>query len=167
MNQNTMSALDVIFDVKPEPKSTQLQLGFDNDSEVTVITPSELIPEPDTQLIAAEHEPTIEEREAKEDYSLSRTALTVVAMDAQTTLHRAVEVAQQTDTPRAFEAVADMVRATIEVHREIQQLHKTAAEIRAANKPAGASQGNVNVAKGVIFNGGADELLRMIAKDRK
>jgi len=154
MNKDTVNALDVIFDVAVETSNSA--------TDIAVITPTELV----RQEPEAPRELTIEEREAKDDYNLSRTALTVIALDAQTTLHRAVEAANQTDTPRAFEAVADMVRANIELHREIQQLHKTSAEIRLANKAAGQSTTQVNVAKGVIFSGSSEELLRMISKDR-
>lgn len=154
MNKDTVNALDVIFDVAVETSN--------NSTDITVLTPTELV----RQAPEVPKEPTIEEQEAKADYNLSRTALTVIAVDAQTTLHRAVEAANQTDTPRAFEAVADMVRANIELHREIQQLHKTSAEIRLANKAAGQPATQVNVDKGVFFNGSGDELLRMISKDR-
>jgi len=82
-------------------------------------------------------------------------------------LHRAVEVAEQTDTPRAFEAVADLARATLESHRELQQLHKTSAEIRIAAKTAQAPTSQVNIDKGIVFNGSPDELLKLIDPSRQ
>lgn len=165
MNQNTVNALDAIFEIVPEANDAPKIEAVD--AEIVDVVPhgaietSITVPAP-----APPAEPTQEEKEARADFELSRTALTVVAQDAQTTLHRAVDVAMQTDTPRGFEAVAEMVRATIEVHREIQQLHKTAAEIRMATKTASGPSTTVNVEQGVIFNGSSDELLRLIDKSR-
>lgn len=158
MNQNTVNALDVIFDVAPEGQSN---------SEATLVTVN---PTPIQAALvpAPQEEETIEEAQAKEDYNFTRSALTTVAADAQTTLHRAVDVANQTDTPRAFEAVAEMVRATIEIHRDLQALHKTAAEIRMANKAAKVGPaGSVSVNNGIIFAGTSEELLRLVSKDRQ
>ena len=89
-----------------------------------------------------------------------------VAVEAQNTLHRAVEVAEQTDTPRSFEAVGDLVRATLESHRELQNLHKTAAEIRLTMKPPTPAN-QVNIDKGIVFNGSPDELLKLIDPSRQ
>ena len=89
-------------------------------------------------------------------------------MDAQTTLHRVLDVAQQTDAPRAFEAAAEMIRATLEAHKELQHMHKTAAETRIAAAAAKApAPGSVNIQQGVVFSGTSDDLLRLISKDRQ
>lgn len=103
---------------------------------------------------------------AREDFLFSRGALRTVATDAQNALHRAVDVATQTDTPKAYEAVAEIVRATVEVHRELQGIHKTAAETRLATAAAKEPQSPVNVDKAIVFAGTSEELLRLISKDR-
>lgn len=153
MNKDTETALDGVFGIAPAPVNTPTEM---------VVVPEVLPP-----AEVAPVEVSLAERQAQEDYEFSRGALKTVAAEAQNTLHRAVEVAEQTDTPRAFEAVADMVRATLESHRELQSLHKTAAEIRMATKTATAPTTNVNIDKGVVFSGGPDELLRLIDPSRQ
>lgn len=147
MNKDTETALATVFDLAPT-ESTEL------------VPTAEVLP-----AVVDVPDETEEERAAREDFQFSRGALKAVAVEAQTTLHRSVEVAEQTDTPRAFEAVAQMIRATLDSHKELHALHKTAAELR-ATKVAPAST-TVNVDKGIVFSGGPDELLRLIDPSRK
>ena len=149
MHEHTEMALDAIFDITsnalPAVASTAEVLSVDT-------TNDDLTPE---------------ERHASEDYEFSRGAIKSIAVEAQTTLNRAVEVATQTDAPRAYEVVADMVRATLEAHRELQQLHKTATETRLARQSAKQPAGAVNIQQGIVFSGTSEELLRLISKDRQ
>lgn len=154
MNTNTAASLDAIFQVD----STVAMVSSDVSVSPELVVPT---------LAPAVVEETEEERQAREDFQFSRGALKSVAVEAQNTLHRAVEVAEQTDTPRAFEAVADMVRATLESHRELQSLHKTAAEIRLATKTAQTPANQVTIDKGIVFNGSPDELLKLIDPSRQ
>lgn len=152
MNKDTGLALDAVFDITT----------ITDTSTDAVVVPVEVLP----AVIASPTEQTIAERQADEDFEFSRGAIKSVAVEAQNTLHRAVEVAEQTDTPRSFEAVGDLVRATLESHRELQNLHKTAAEIRLTmNPPTPANQ--VNIDKGIVFNGSPDELLKLIDPSRQ
>jgi len=156
VNDSTKEALNTIFDVPTpttdDPVSTEIVA-------VAEVLPAEPAPSP--------VEETEAERQAREDFNFSRGALKSVAAESQNTLHRAVDVANQTDTPRAFEAVGDLVRATLEAHRELHSLHKTAAEIRLATKAATTPASQVNIQQGVVFQGSSEELLRLISKDRQ
>lgn len=149
MHEHTEMALDAIFDITsnvPAVITTTVEaLSVDTTSD-------DLTPE---------------ERQASEDYEFSRGAIKSIAVEAQTTLNRAVEVATQTDAPRAYEVVADMVRATLEAHRDLQQLHKTSTETRLARQSAKQPAGAVNIQQGIVFSGTSEELLRLISKDRQ
>ena len=151
MNKDTGLSLDAVFDITTTDTFTD-----------AVVVPSEILP----AVIVSPIEQTIAERQANEDFEFSRGAIKSVAVEAQNTLHRAVEVAEQTDTPRSFEAVGDLVRATLESHRELQNLHKTAAEIRLTMKPPTPAN-QVNIDKGIVFNGSPDELLKLIDPSRQ
>lgn len=155
MNDSTKEALNTIFDVEPiiEPSTPSTEII----PAVEVLPATTATPTDDDEA----------ERQAREDFAFSRGALKSVAAESQNTLHRAVDVANQTDTPRSFEAVGDLVRATLEAHRELQSLHKTAAEIRLATKAAQTPSSQVNIQQGVVFQGSSDELLRLISKDRQ
>lgn len=153
MNDSTKDALNTIFDVEPTP-----------DISTEIVPAVEVLPAIPTTPPVEESEA---ERQAREDFDFSRGALKSVATESQNTLHRAVDVANQTDTPRSFEAVGDLVRATLEAHRELQSLHKTAAEIRLATKAASTPASQVNIDKGIVFNGSPDELLKLIDPTRR
>lgn len=156
MNEQTQTALNAVFGVTPVSSETNTPSSV---LSPTIITPSALAPTDSTL--------TESEQQAQEDFTFSRGALKSVAVEVQNTLHRAVEVAEQTDTPRAFEAVGDLVRATLEAHRELQQLHKTAAEVRLATKTAQTPVGQVNIDKGIVFNGSPADLLKLIDPSRQ
>lgn len=117
MNDSTKDALNTIFDVATSNSDTPT---------AELVSTAELLPV--APIVSEETEP---ERLAREDFEFSRGALKSVAVESQNTLHRAVEVAEQTDTPRAFEAVAVMVRATLDSHKELHDLHEKAAKARA------------------------------------
>lgn len=151
MNETTKENLNNIFDMSNSNTSLEVAVV----GEVLPAVASSPVQESDA------------ERLAREDFEFSRGSLKSVAVEVQGTLHRAVEVAEQTDTPRAFEAVADLARATLESHRELQQLHKTSAEIRIAAKTAQAPTSQVNIDKGIVFNGSPDELLKLIDPSRQ
>jgi len=151
VNETTKENLNNIFDMSTSNTSMEVAVV----GEVLPAIASSPVQESDA------------ERLAREDFEFSRGSLKSVAVEVQGTLHRAVEVAEQTDTPRAFEAVADLARATLESHRELQQLHKTSAEIRIAAKTAQAPTSQVNIDKGIVFNGSPDELLKLIDPSRQ
>lgn len=154
MNESTKDQLNAIFDVAATTHTPT--------EPVALVVAPEVLP-----AVPAPVEESDAERLAREDFEFSRGSLKSVAVEVQNTLHRAVEVAEQTDTPRAFEAVADLARATLESHRELQQLHKTSAEIRLATKTAQTPVGQVNIDKGIVFNGSPDELLKLIDPSRQ
>lgn len=149
MNDETVNALNTMFDI-------------DATNETSVVVTPEIV---SASPVPATPDESEEERQAREDFQFSRGAIKAVAVEAQTTLHRAVEVADQTDTPRSFEAVAQMVRATLDAHESLAGLHEKAAQSRATKTATPA--GNVQIEQGIVFNGTAAELLKLIDPTRK
>jgi len=149
MNEKTTSALDAVFEIAP-PITTDL-----------VVPSSAGLP-----AVVVETEDEIAAR-AEEDFVFSRSAIKAIATEAQTSLKRCVEVADMTDKASSFEAVAEMVRATLEAHRELQNIHRTAAEIRLTTQSASNPPGTVNIQQGVVFTGTSEDLLKLISKERK
>lgn len=155
MNRDTQAALNSMFEIQtPEP-----------DPLVPTVVPDATPVVVTSALQSAT--PTAEEERADEDFHFSRGALKSLAVEAQQTLHRAVEVAEQTDKASSFTAVAELLRATLEAHRELQQLHKTSAEIKIAAQASHAPQAQVNIQQGVVFNGTPAELLKLIDPSRQ
>lgn len=153
MNKDTERTLDNVFEIASSEVT---------DEPTTAIVPAvEVLPAP----VVAPTDETEDERQAREDFQFSRGALKAVAVEAQNTLHRSVDVANQTDTPRSFEAVAVMVRAVLDSHKELHDLHEKTAKVRAMKTAAPAS--TVNVDKGIVFQGDAAALLKLIDPSRK
>lgn len=155
------SLLDALFDTSDPSDTTNL-------AEVTpeVITPSEIVTVDTTPPMTTLTELDIAEAEAKArvDFEYSREGLKKIATEAANTLARSVDVAAMVDSPRNFEAVAAMVKASVEVHRELQNMHALSANIRAMkNGPVK----QVNVKNGVVFNGSSADLLKLLKPDRK
>ena len=163
MNDQTRTALNAVFGVDAEePTSTAMTSP--------AVTGEILAP-----VESATTEPSLDPdeaealRQAKEDFDFSRGAIKSIANDAQQSLIRAVEVAEQTDTARSFEAVAAMVRASLDAHRELHQLHKSASEQRMTSRAASQKSGEtpgVNIKNGIVFQGTAAELLRQLKPER-
>ena len=162
MNDETRQSLNGIFNMQNESSNTTPQEAevLPAETALTTSTPTDLV-------LSAPDDLTPEEIQAREDFQFSRGAIKSVATESQTTLHRAIDVANQTDSARSFEVVADLVRATLDAHRELHGLHKTAAEIRATTQAGKTPPGTVNIQQGVVFSGTGDELLRLISKDRQ
>lgn len=160
MNQQTQVALNTIFGIESETVPA---------AAPTAIVPTAVLP-PERTTAPSSEESTIHEIRAEEDFEFSRGALKTVATEGQSILHRAIEAAEQTDRASNFEAVAQIMRATVETHRAIQDIHKQAHELRAAihaSRQPSTPVGQVNIEQGIVFQGGADELLRLIDPTRK
>ena len=152
MNQKTEESLNTLFNIDTDKQTES--------TELVQALPAELV-----LANTAPEELSQEELDAKEDYEFSRGALKSVAIESQSIMHRAADVANQTDTPRAFEAAAAMVKVTLEAHQALQGLHKSAAENRMMAKSSSGTT-NVKVEKGIVFAGTPDDLLRMIDPTR-
>lgn len=157
MNQNTMTTLDTVFEIAP---ADIIETPTPESLAVSSPTPTALVP-------VEEAPPSEDEQRAQEDFLFSRGAIKSVAVESQSVMHRAIDVATQTDSPRSFEVVAQLVRATLDAHKELQALHQTAAQIRVATASAKTPPGTVNIQQGVVFSGTGEDLLRLISKDRQ
>ncbi len=160
MNDATVQSLNHMFD------ATETATPTADLVPVIDVLPPAPVSEVQRALTTTEDELSPEEIAAKEDFEFSRGAVKSVAAQTQNSLHRAIDVADQTDSARSFEVVADLARATLEAHRTLQELHRTSAEARAATQLSKNPPGTVNVQQGVVFTGTGDDLLRLISKDR-
>lgn len=156
MNSNTVNSLDAVFNVD----ATAVE-----DNTAALVVTGEVLPPAPT---STEREKTEAEKNAEEDMEFSRTQLKQLANAASNAVNRAVEVAQMTDSARSFEAVAAVIKAATDVHKTLQDAHKSAAERAAIVAPPAAKETpQVTVNNGIIFQGTADELLGLIKTDRK
>ncbi len=162
MNEATVSALDRKFGVTESDAEPVIVDGEVVDTETGAV----IATVPSQALAVVSEEDTEAEHAAKEDFDYSRKMLKTIAVDAQMALSRATEVATQTDNAKSFEAVARLISASVEIHRELQDTHEKRARTRVVNRPPAPTAAPVNIQNGVVFNGTADELLALIKPER-
>ena len=122
--------------------------------------------EPTTAPIKRNKKPLIisDKGEDKEkDYQYARAQLYDIVEKMQETLDGAMEVAQQSDHPRAYEVVFNGAKNAADVVDKIQDLHKKMAEIETEDTKANVvNQQQTNV----FMSGSTAELLKMLKENK-
>ena len=77
-------------------------------------------------------------------------------------LFRSLEIARESEHPRAFEVAATMIKNVAEVNEKLINLQKQMKDITGAK-----NQGQLNVGKAAIFVGSTAELSKMIKNEIK
>jgi hypothetical protein len=133
----------------------------DNLSDVFDMEPmedvkQELIPAAETQLAIAK---SFEEKIDK-DYDDARGNLKDILHKGQEALNHALEVAKQSEHPRAFEVVGNLVKQLADVNQQLMDLHQQKKKLAEPGKGEQAKVTNNNA----IFVGSTAELSKMINK---
>lgn len=102
------------------------------------------------------------------DYSTSRTNLHTLLQQGQDALFHALEVAKQSEHPRAFEVVGNLMKNLSDINHQLLDLHqkKQALEKPKAGENRIESQ-NGNVTNNAIFVGSTAELSKMLIDLKK
>jgi hypothetical protein len=95
------------------------------------------------------------------DYDKSRSNLHNLLVQGQDALNHALEVAKQSEHPRAFEVVGNLMKQLADVNQQLMDLHQQKAKLDAPNKAEAAKSVTNNNA---IFVGSTAELNKMIKK---
>lgn len=122
--------LSEVFDLAPMPKPE--------------LTPSEIAPE---------HNEKIES-----DYEVTRTNLRTLLVTGQEALMQALEVAKQSEHPRAFEVVGNLMKQLADVNQQLMDLHQQKQKLDEPSKAEKAKQ----VTNNAIFVGSTTELNKLI-----
>jgi hypothetical protein len=127
----------------------------DNLSEVFDIAPSvatdvvdkngEVIPVSNTKI--------------EDDYDITRTNLRELLISGQAALQHALDVAKQSEHPRAFEVVGNLMKQLADVNQQLMDLHQQKQKLDAPSKGEASKQVTNNNA---IFVGSTAELNKMI-----
>ena len=95
------------------------------------------------------------------DYETTRGNLRELLITGQNALHHALEVAKQSEHPRAFEVVGNLMKQLADVNQQLMDLHQQKAKLDAPkNKDA-------KVTNNAIFVGSTSELAKMIQNMNK
>lgn len=92
------------------------------------------------------------------DYETTRSNLHSILTQGQDALFHALEVAKQSEHPRAFEVVGGLMKHLSDINTQLLDLHKKKQSIEAPVKQAQSAQ----VTNNSIFVGSTSELSKML-----
>lgn len=92
----------------------------------------------------------------KEDFDFARTNLKDLIASGQESLYRAMLVAATSDSPRAFEVVATMLKAVADINKELVAVHKAKSETTQVSQPT------TNVQNNTVFVGSTSDLAKVL-----
>lgn len=95
----------------------------------------------------------------EDDYSVARDNLRVLLQQGQLALTDALEVAKQSEHPRAFEVVGNLMKQLADVNQQLLDLHQQKQKLDAPAKAEASKQVTNNNA---IFVGSTAELNKLI-----
>jgi hypothetical protein len=127
----------------------------DSLSEVFDITPVQK-----NEVVIAEPEViTVNDNKIEDDYDVTRANLRSLLTTGQDALVQALEVAKQSEHPRAFEVVGNLMKQLADVNQQLMDLHQQKQKLDAP-KEGGSKKEVTN--NNVIFTGSTAELNKLI-----
>ena len=125
----------------------------------------EIIPEEKSLVPEIVEEPEISSGNQKieTDYDASRKNLQILLVQGEDALTNALEVAKQSEHPRAFEVVGNLIKQLADVNQQLMDLHKQKQNL---DNPKG-SKTEKNVTNNSIFVGSTAELNKLISTMNK
>ena len=115
---------------------------------------------PQTEVITQDGEviSTVNEK-IESDYDTTRNNLRVLLQQGQEALQKSLDVAMQSEHPRAFEVVGNLMKQLAEVNQQLMDLHQQKQKLDEPSKAEKAKQVTNNNA---IFVGSTAELNKLI-----
>ena len=98
-----------------------------------------------------------EEKNLKDDYEYSRETYYDLIEKGRESLELMIEVARESEHPRAFEVLAGMIKGIADVNDKLMDLNKKQKELLKDDRPADATTTNNN-----LFVGSTTDLQRML-----
>lgn len=98
------------------------------------------------------------------DYETTRSNLHSILSQGQTALFHALEVAKQSEHPRAFEVVGGLMKNLSDINHQLLDLHKKKQSIES---PKGETKEIANVTNNSVFVGSTTELSKMLDDIRR
>ena len=128
------------------------------------------------EIVKVEEEPTVkpikrnkkpliisDKGEDKEkDYQYARAQIYDIVEKMQESLNGAMEVAQQSDHPRAYEVVFQGAKHTADAVEKLQDLHKKMTDAESKAEAAAVNQTQNNI----FMSGSTAELLKMLKENK-
>lgn len=113
--------------------------------------------------------PTVNHADVDEDYQKSRKTFHSLIEQGQDALTHLLEIAKESEHPRAFEVVASLLKNISDVNKELLDTHRRMKDIRAKSGVKvldGSPQaGSINVDK-AVFIGSTSDVLDKIKSEK-
>jgi len=125
--------------------------------EITSLVPTpELAPEPPAKII-----PSVDSDRKDDDidYNYARENYYNLIERNQDAVEEMLEIAKQSEHPRAFEVVGQLIKSGLDANKELMSLHKTKKELSIEKS------GGVNV-NNAVFVGSTAELQKLLKAKR-
>jgi len=123
--------------------------------EITSLVPTpEMAPEPPVRIIPKTG------KDDDIDYNYARENYYNLIERNQDAVEEMLEIAKQSEHPRAFEVVGQLIKSGLDANKELMALHKTKKEL---NIEKGSGDVNVNNA---VFVGSTAELQKLLKSKR-
>jgi hypothetical protein len=124
--------------------------------EITSLVPTpEIKPEPPARII-----PKADGKDDDIDYNYARENYYNLIERNQDAVEEMLEIAKQSEHPRAFEVVGQLIKSGLDANKELMALHKTKKELSIEK-----SGGDVNV-NNAVFVGSTAELQKLLKSKR-
>ena len=123
--------------------------------EITSLVPtSEIKPEPTTRII-----PKINGKDDEIDYNYARENYYNLIERNQDAVEEMLEIAKQSEHPRAFEVVGQLIKSGLDANKELMALHKTKKELS-------VEKGTQTLVNNAVFVGSTAELQKLLKVKR-
>ena len=111
-------------------------------------------------------EQTQQEEKIDHDYDATRNNLHSLLVQGQDALIYALEIAKQSEHPRAFEVVGNLIKQLSEVNAQLLELHEKKQKLDAPSKK-GEPPVTQNVTNNALFVGSTSDLNKFLDKMKK
>jgi hypothetical protein len=104
--------------------------------------------------------------DAEADYNLARTTFRNLITQGNLAMEDMKELARQSESPRAFEVFATMMKTISETTKDLYDLQKKTKELKQVNGKSTQPDGAINVEK-AVFVGTTSDLLKKIKEQKQ
>jgi hypothetical protein len=101
----------------------------------------------------------VSDSKIEDDYEITRNNLRLILQQGQSALMKALDVAHQSEHPRAFEVVGNLMKQLADVNQQLLDLHQQKQKLDAPTKEGSKKEVTNN---NVIFTGSTAELNKLI-----
>lgn len=139
-------------DASQEEKISQ-KLGIEfvtQDAAITKVSPD---------VTAIELGKPIEDLDLKKDYITVRKNLREILMTGADAIDSVLTVAKESDSPRAYEVAAQLIKAVADVNKDLLEIHKKVKEIEGGEA---SSQKATSITNNSIFVGSTKDLQAVV-----